>query len=90
MPKTKYKQKPLFWYCLQFTGDNVAEMLEFSDRISWDEEGQRLVADKGVHVINVTDWVMEDQAGNFSGMVDEQFQAFFQLEGGPSAKPGPE
>ena len=77
MAKKKYKQKPLSWYCVQYTGSNVTEMTEFCPQCSYDSEQQRLLFN-GMPV-EPTYWILEDNAGVFSMMIDSQFNAFFSL-----------
>lgn len=80
MAKTKYKQKPLFWHCIQYTGDNVAEMTEFCYLCVYDTNMEKLMFD-GVPV-EPTYWILQDQSGRFSMEVNEQFVAFFSLDQG--------
>jgi hypothetical protein len=85
MAKKKYKQKPLFWYCIQYDGTNVAEMTEFCPQCVYDTNVGKLLF-MGIPV-EPTYWILEDQAGVFSMMIDEQFNAFFSLDLGPATQP---
>jgi hypothetical protein len=87
MAKKKYKQKPLFWYCIQYTGSNVAEMTEFCPQCVYDSTAEKLLF-MGMPV-EPTNWILEDQAGVFSMMIDSQFVAFFSLDQGPAQQPAP-
>ena len=82
MAKKKYKQKPLFWYCIQYTGSNVEEMTAFCPQCVYDS-GHQLLLFNGIPV-EPTYWILEDQAGVFSMMIDSQFIIFFDLSGGPA------
>ena len=79
MPRAKYKQKPQFWYCCQYTGSNAAEVIEFCPLVT--QDGQKLMF-AGVSEIAPTSWVTQDSSGRFSLMDDAQFIAFFQLDMG--------
>ena len=79
MARTKYKQMPLFWYCTQYDGTNQAEMVAFCPQCIY-ADGR--LAFMGM-TMSPTDWILEDQGGIFSMMVDSQFVAFFQLDHGP-------
>lgn len=85
MAKQKYKQKPLFWQCIQYDGTNAAELVAFCGQCAY-VDGKLLFNDIPV---SPTNWILQDNAGVFTMMIDSQFVAFFQLEG-PAAKPGPE
>jgi len=77
MAKKKYKQKPLFWYCIQYTGTNVAEMTEFCPLCVYDANVGQLLFN-GI-IVTPTNWLLQDNAGIFTMMIDSQFNAFFDL-----------
>ena len=82
MARTRYTQKPLFWYCIQYTGSNATEMVEFCPRCVYNAGDQKLYFN--LVLVEPMNWMLEDQAGGFSMMSDSQFNAFFQLSaGGP-------
>jgi hypothetical protein len=79
MARTRYKQKPLFWYCVQYTGSNAAEMVDFCPLCVLDGTGLKF----NMIPVDPTSWVLEDQGGGFSMMIHSQFVVFFQLDQGP-------
>jgi hypothetical protein len=82
MAKKKYKQKPQFWYCLQYDGENPAEMVAFCpEGCKYDPEANVLTFN--LMTVEPTNWLLQDMAGVFSMMIDSQFKAFFQLDTGP-------
>jgi hypothetical protein len=81
MARAKYKQKPQFWYAVQYSGTNDAEMLAFCPQCAYDEEQQKLLFN--LLIVTPTNWVLEDMAGVFSMMIDSQFKAFFSLDNSP-------
>jgi hypothetical protein len=85
MAKKKYKQKPLFWYCIQYDGTNVQEMTAFCPQCIYDSNQQKLFF-MGM-TVDPTNWILQDNAGIFTMMINEQFVAFFQLDQGPAEQP---
>jgi hypothetical protein len=79
MARQKYKQKPLFWNCIQYDGSNAAEIVAFCNQCSV-SDGQLLFMGM---IVEPTNWILEDNAGRFSMQINSQFQVFFQLEPGP-------
>lgn len=86
MARQRYKKKPEFWYCIQYNGTNATEMLEFCPLLSWDEGKQKLIW-MGYDSVEPTYWVLEDNAGQFSKMSNEQFIEYFDLATGPLQSP---
>jgi hypothetical protein len=86
MAKKKYKRKPESWYCIQYIGTNVEELTEFCPLVTYDTNTQQLMW-MGLNPIDVTSWVMQDNAGIFTVMIDEQFNAYFDLDTGPTQQP---
>ena len=81
MAKQKYKQKPLFWNCIQYDGTNAAELVGFCPMCVYDEVQQKLLF-MGM-IVEPTSWILQDNAGHFSMQIDSQFNAFFSLSTGP-------
>lgn len=82
MAKRKYKQKPQFWYCIQYNGSNPEEMVAFCPQCSYDSV-ENVLTFNGLKV-DPTNWILQDMGGIFTMMIDSQFTAFFSLDtGGP-------
>ena len=77
MAKKKYKKKPESWFCIQWTGSNTTEMTEFCPECYYDTATGKLMFHQ--MVVYPTMWILEDIAGLFSMMTDDQFNAFFSL-----------
>jgi hypothetical protein len=88
MARVKYKQKPQFWWCVQYSGTNSAEMIAHCPQCVVDPKTGKLMFN-GLEVVP-TNWILQDNGGLFSMMIDSQFNAFFQLDTGAMAKPAPE
>ena len=83
MARVRYKKKPEFWYCIQYSGSNVAEMIAFCPQCTYDEDSQKLVFN--MVVVEPTNWILEDNAKVYTMMINEQFAVFFDLApGGPT------
>ena len=78
MAKKKYKKKPESWYCIQYTGTNVEEMTSFCPDLAYHTDTGKLMFGP-IIVVDPTNWVLQDNAGIFSVMIDSQFNAFFEL-----------
>ena len=83
MARTRYKQRPQFWYCIQYSGTNSAEIISHCPQCKVDPKTGKLLFN-GLEVM-VGNWVLEDIGGLFSMMIDSQFQVFFSLDPGPAA-----
>jgi hypothetical protein len=81
MAKHKYKQKPQFWYCTQYTGDNPEEMVAFCPQAQYDP-GSGVLTFNGL-AVEPTNWILQDVGGVFTMMINAQFNAFFSLDQGP-------
>jgi hypothetical protein len=77
MARNKYKQKPLFWNAIQYDGTNNVEMTAFCPQCVYDTNAGKLLFN-GL-VVEPTYWILEDNGGIFSMMIDGQFVAFFDL-----------
>lgn len=88
MARTKYKQKPQFWWCVQYDGTNSVEMIAHCPQCVVDAKTGKLMFN-GIEVVP-TNWILQDNGEQFSMMIDSQFNAFFELDHGPVAKPAPE
>lgn len=78
MAKKKYKKKPEVYYAIQYDGTNNAEMTAFCSECVYDTNQGKLLF-RGSITVNPTDWIMQDNAGMFTLMIDEQFNAYFDL-----------
>lgn len=82
MARTKYRQKPQFWMCTQYSGTNAAEMVAACPQCHYDAGTNTLTFNQ--MTVLPTMWILEDLAGIFTMMINEQFVAFFDLApGGP-------
>ena len=77
MAKRKYKKKPESWYGLQYTGGNVGEMTGFCYLCIYDS-GQEKLLFNGM-TVEPGNWILEDDAGIFTMMIDEQFNEHFTI-----------
>jgi hypothetical protein len=77
MPEKRYRKKPELWWGLQYIGTNVAEMQEFCSWLTYDEAEEKLIYANMIEVAP-TSWILKDNAGEFSVMVESQFQAYFE------------
>jgi hypothetical protein len=57
----------------------MAEMTEFCPFLTYDTNQQKLFFYQ-ITEVQPTSWVLQDNAGLFSVMVDQQFNAFFSLD----------
>lgn len=80
MARQIYKQKPLFWECVQYNGTNWQEMVSFCPECTYDNQTKVLLFN-GM-TVDATNWVLKDNAGRFSMRTNDEFVAFFQLSGG--------
>jgi hypothetical protein len=83
MAKHKYKKRPEFYYAIQYDGTNEAEIVQFCPECIYDAAQDKLFFYKSVVLMQPSEWVVQDNGGNFTMMTDEQFNAFFQLDTGP-------
>lgn len=81
MARQKYRKKPEFWDCIQYSGTNSTEMTSFCYLCSYDPATQKLFFN--LVIVQPTYWIMQDNAGNFSMLDDAQFKAFFEITSGP-------
>lgn len=77
MAKKKYRKKAEVFYAMQYDGTNAAEMIEFCPQCIYDESEGKLSLN--TIVVDPGSWVMSDNAGIFTIMVNEQFIAYFDL-----------
>lgn len=82
MAKKKYKKKPEVYYAVQYSGTNVEEMTGFCPLCVYDSATQELLF-TGM-LVRPTDWLMSDNANQFTMLGAEQFNAFFALDTGPA------
>jgi hypothetical protein len=85
MAKQKYKKKPEVYYAIQYDGTNNAEMTEFCPQCVYDTNQGKLIFN--LMVVDPTMWIMSDNAGIFTIMMNDQFIAYFDLDQGPQQQP---
>jgi hypothetical protein len=74
MPRAKYREHLQMIECLQYNGDNLAELEEFAPGLIVVEGGQVYCKHENADIrfpVNATDWLIDDPANGYVAVITD-------------------
>lgn len=78
----KFRKKPVYVEAIQWTGENIDEVLEFTReaQVAWKRDCLEIPALKGVMLASPCDWIVKGEHGEIYPCEPDLFAASYEKE----------